>query len=89
MNIQQQMMLDPTAGSLARTLGGYQIIQSDHATKTTYHFPPSKHRSKRIFKKLLQRHGAQYTNEPGCYMFGDRIVVHPFLYGKLMESFSA
>ncbi len=46
-------------------------------------FPASRHRSKRIEKKLLRRHGGEFHPEPAMLHFGDGIVCHPALYAEL------
>ena len=46
-------------------------------------FPESKHRSKRIRKKLLKRFGGEFKMEPAAFQVGNRIVMHPSLYEEL------
>src|SRR5687767_11936752 len=40
-------------------------------------FPASKHRSKRIHKKLVKRFGGEFRKNPAMYRIGDVIVAHP------------
>ena len=45
----------------------------------------SKHRSLRIWKKLVKRQRKTYKDgwRPCAYMLGDKMVVHPEIYKKL------
>jgi hypothetical protein len=45
-----------------------KIIESPLATEDVYNFPLSKNRSKRLYKKLLKKHGAQTFRRPCAYM---------------------
>lgn len=40
-------------------------------------FPVSKHRSKRIHKKLIKRFGGEFRKQPCMYQFNGRIYAHP------------
>jgi len=66
-------------------IGGLQIIVSDHALKETdvRLFPESRHRSKRIRKKLVKRFGGEFKKVPCIYRVGDALVAHPVLYADL------
>ena len=48
-------------------------------------FPESKHRSKRIRKKLLKRFGGEFKKEPAAFKIGNRIIIHPALYERLKQ----
>lgn len=59
-----------------------RIIITDSATKRgRQFFKDSKHRSKRILKKLLKRFGAQYEMLPACWHHepSNTIYLHPAL----------
>lgn len=63
---------------------GVRIIQTEAALKDTTepNFPPSRHRSKRIFKKLLKRHG--YKKVPAIWHLPNgTISAHPVLYQQI------
>ena len=40
-------------------------------------FPFSKHRSKRLRKKLIKRYGGEYRKQPCMWRVGDTIYAHP------------
>jgi hypothetical protein len=46
-------------------------------------FPVSRHRSRRIHKKLVKRHGGVFRMKPGAFQVGDQIFMHPVLYEDL------
>lgn len=48
-----------------------------------WNFPPSRHRSARLHKKLLRRFGTQERMKPAVLRVGDRMLVHPALWGAL------
>lgn len=52
-------------------------------------FPESKHRSRRIHKKLVKRHGGEFRRVPGCYLCGDTLVIHPALKGQVHAAMEA
>lgn len=59
---------------------GVKIIFSEYALRDTEvrNFPVSRHRSKRVFKKLIKRYGSEYVKKPCMYQVaGDGIVAHP------------
>lgn len=56
------------------------IYVTPHATEIVpgeYNFPPSKHRSRRIHKKLVKRFGSYEKRKPATLQVGDRIFMHP------------
>lgn len=61
---------------------GIEIVVSKHALRDTDKrlFPVSKHRSKRIHKKLIKRFGGEFIKEPCIWRRGDKIVMHPECY---------
>ncbi len=46
-------------------------------------FPASRHRSKRIRKKLLKRFGGEFRKKPGAFRVGDQLIVHPAIAAAL------
>lgn len=60
-------------------IGGLQIIFSTNALEDTEErlFPVSKHRSKRIHKKLVKRFGGEFRKKPCMWRMGDTIYAHP------------
>lgn len=58
---------------------GMPVVFSTTALKETTErlFPASKHRSRRIHKKLIKRFGGEFRKEPCIWKIGDRIVAHP------------
>lgn len=65
---------------------GFRIVSSPHALKSIRLFPVSKHRSKRIHKKLVARYGAAERFEPCGYQLPDgTMILHPTLYEALKK----
>jgi hypothetical protein len=58
----------------------YEVVVTDRRL-----FPASRHRSKRIEKKLIKRFGGIWATEqkPLAYKAGDRLIVHPTIYEEL------
>jgi hypothetical protein len=47
-------------------------------------FPVSRHRSKRILKKLFKRHGGEFRKQPCMWRVGDNVIVaHPSFRAQL------
>lgn len=46
-------------------------------------FPESRHRSRRIHKKLCRRFGGEFARKPAMFRVGGRIVAHPALRGQI------
>ncbi len=66
-------------GSLGNPFG-VQIFWDLNATEFDgFNFPLSKHRSRRLHKKLLNRHGVQERRKPAIFKSGGRFIVHPAL----------
>lgn len=67
---------------------GYIITSDPNALKDTTErlFPTSRHRSARVLKKLIKRHGGEFRKEPCAWEFGGRIVAHPNIYAEIRES---
>lgn len=56
-----------------------QIIFTATALKETEErlFPASKNRSRRIHKKLVNRHGGEFRKDPAMWQVGGVIYAHP------------
>jgi hypothetical protein len=63
---------------------GVKVFVSDVTEHDGYNFPHSKHRSKRVWKKLLKRFGVHERRKPAAYQIaGVGLVVHPVIYEQL------
>lgn len=58
------------------------ILVSEHALKDSdiRLFPESRHRSRRIHKKLVKRHGGVFRKVPCIFKTPESIIMHPTLY---------
>lgn len=65
------------------------IIFTTSALKETTDriFPASKHRSKRVRKKLIKRHGGEYRKTPAVWRVGDKVYAHPALMAQFENAF--
>lgn len=52
-------------------------------------FPISRHRSRRIRKKLLRRHGGEFRKVPCMWRAGDVILAHPALRAEIERQLDA
>lgn len=52
-------------------------------------FPASKHRSKRIRKKLIKRFGGEFRMKPAAFQTPHGIIMHPTLYAELKQRVAA
>ena len=68
-------------------LGGLPIIVSNMALKETTErlFPASRHRSRRVHKKLLKRFGSEFRKVPAIWKTPHSIIMHPELYAQMKE----
>lgn len=58
-----------------------EIVVTDHATKDGERFfPKSRHRSKRVEKKLVKRYGGTHRQIPVMYKVGNKMLIHPALW---------
>lgn len=66
-------------------LRGLNIIVSEHALQETTErlFPESRHRSRRIRKKLIKRFGGEFKKTPCAFRTFHGIIMHPTLYHQL------
>jgi hypothetical protein len=70
---------------------GMNIIVSEHALEDNdqRNFPASRHRSARVHKKLVKRHGGEFRKVGCAYKIGGKIVMHPNVYAQLQERMAA
>lgn len=73
-------------------LHGIQIITSPNCYETVIGdrlFPKSRHRSRRIHKKLVKRYGGecQIIRKPIAYKTGNAIYCHPSIYEEIKRKF--
>jgi hypothetical protein len=65
-----------------------RIVYSVYALKETTErlFPASKHRSARIRKRLIKRHGGEFRMTPAMWRLNDHIYAHPSFRSQLEAS---
>jgi hypothetical protein len=68
---------------------GLPIIWSVHALKATDErlFPFSKHRSRRIHKKLVKRFGGEFRKVPAIFQTPQGLIIHPALRKDIEAAF--
>jgi len=74
------------------TYAGMRVISDPNALEKTKErlFPESRHRSKRVLKKLIKRHGGEFRMQPCAFQIGrDTLVMHPTLYQQLVRELAA
>lgn len=78
-------MGEPGGDSTGYQFGGMLIATSMHALQTTEErlFPASRHRSARIHKKLVKRHGGEFRVRPAAFSMGGKLVMHPAVLERL------
>jgi hypothetical protein len=64
-------------------LDKYIVTPSALSESKVRNFPISKHRSKRIHKKLVKKFNGEFKKEPAAFEVGGRIIIHPILYQQL------
>lgn len=69
--------------------GGLPIIWSIFALKATDErlFPVSRHRSRRIHKKLVKRFGGEFRKVPAIFQTPQGLIVHPALRSSIEAAF--
>lgn len=69
---------------------GIEVIEDHNALANTTErtFPASRHRSKRIHKKLVRRFGGEFKKEPAIFQIQGRIIAHPARYAELKAMFA-
>ena len=70
-----------------RFVPGLEIVVSDLALKDSDErlFPQSRHRSRRIHKKLVKRFGGEFRKVPCVWRMEGKILMHPTLYAELQQ----
>jgi len=66
---------------------GMQIVIDDKVLASTseFLFPPSRHRSRRIHKKLVKRFGGEVRMKPACWKIGDKLYIHSTIWSELQK----
>ncbi len=67
---------------------GMPVFLSDRCLEKTdeRHFPESRHRSKRIRKKLLKRFGSEFVMKPACYEHAGKLHMHPTFWAATQQA---
>lgn len=65
---------------------GVQVHFSPYATTMVRNFPVSKHRSRRVYKKLVKRFGGELRQEPAIFKTPNGIVAHPSLKAAIIAA---
>lgn len=67
------------------------VVFSNFALEITIerNFPASKHRSARVRKKLIKRHGSEFRQMPAIWKVGHTYFCHPSFKDKLQEFLAA
>jgi nucleoside diphosphate kinase len=75
-------------GSVADKFNGLKIYYTAAAVQPTEarNFPYSKHRSKRIFKKLIKRYGSEFVMEACILQAGGAIYAHPSMKRRIEDA---
>jgi hypothetical protein len=62
-----------------------RIIYEPNALKATTErlFPYSRHRSKRIHKKLMRRFGGEFRMTPCIFRYGDKFIAHTSMRAEI------
>lgn len=64
---------------MVSNIGGLKVVYTEHATKSERAFPESRHRSMRILKKLIKRHGGLHRYVPHHFIALGVLYIHPAL----------
>jgi len=75
--------------SVTPTALSFRLVYSDMALKETTErlFPASRHRSRRVLKKLIKRHGGEFRKQAVMWRIGDTIYAHPSFRSQLEAQF--
>lgn len=75
-------------GATLPSLGAVRIFYSAHALAETSErlFPHSKHRSRRIHKKLVKRFGGEFRKVPAMFMTPHGLIAHPSLEREIRRA---
>ncbi len=66
-------------------INGLPVVVTTNAVEDSgeRHFPPSRHRSARVLKKLIKRYGGVYKKRPACWLLNGVVYCHPTLADRL------
>lgn len=80
--------MNPLFGPSVLPYLGIRIIESVKAVEPAEKpsFPVSKHRSKRVHKKLVKRHGPQWPMIPAIFKTPDGFIAHPAAVADLRRT---
>lgn len=67
-------------------LAAMHVTSNAVAETAVRNFPESRHRSKRIHKKLVKRFGGEFRVEPAAFETPHGLIIHPVLFKELMEA---
>ena len=70
---------------LKASIAGMNVVISPNAGAKYRTFPESRHRSERIRKKLIKRHGSEFRIKPGVTRVHNVIYVHPAVRREFEE----
>lgn len=73
---------------MLNSFNGMPIIVSPQALEETEErlFPESQHRSARVRKKLIKRHGGEFRKVPCIFKMGGNLVMHPARFAELKNT---
>lgn len=73
------------------SFNGIPITVSDLALEVTKErlFPVSRHRSRRIHKKLVKRHNGEFRTVPCIWQTPQGYVMHPVRYAEFKDAVAA
>jgi hypothetical protein len=83
------LMASLRALDVPRPAAALRIVFDANAPEKTNErlFPPSRHRSARIRKKLIRRHGGEFRLAPAMWRVGDVVYAHPALRATIERQF--
>jgi len=69
-------------------IAGLNIIFTENALEATTErlFPESKHRSNRIYKKLMKRFGGEFRKRPCIWKAGGVVYAHPSFRAQIQAA---
>lgn len=81
-----------TCGPIYPTpFNGVRVFEDHNALADTTErkFPESRHRSARVRKKLIKRHGSEFVKVPTMFQINGDIYAHPVRYRELLAAFQS
>jgi len=68
-------------------ISGVKVFVDNITEFDGYNFAYSKHRSKRVWKKLIKKFGSYERRKPAAYQIqGVGLVVHPIIYEQIKQT---